>query len=438
MRNITRRHFHAWLIGISVACHPCKQAANHDYKFALITSLYNEKKAQRAAEYITCLDNNLAHPNITSIHVLYDTSKDGAKSVIRKHLEECNVEITTIKGRPSYARCFELANELYPDQNVIIANADIYFDETLALVDRELLEHRSLALTRWDIRYDNTVAFHGRTGGSHDAWILRTPITVPAGARKILLGIQHCDIRIAFELSAVGHRVFNPCMSVKCFHLHKSDIRSYKSAARPTKGVMPLVITSLEPQDSLINTDLVIVAHNSLKKTTRIIQNMTSHMGHLDLQRLGNIHLVSENPDLFESPEAQTLKELAPHLSFATIQPSEKKEFLQTLAKQSDNNFVLIADDSIAHRSPLEMCTTLQYREQAACAHRRHNGRPDSRMFGDFMRRLNREQHITLCLKSDLARGRPSYFSPVLRTTSSWFPERRRVQKTVVRKGRRR
>jgi len=406
MRNKIRIHILVWLTIMPVFCHT-EEPSCANTTFRLITTLYNEKKSPRANEYIACLEKNLAHPNIASIHVLYDTSKDGPTNTIRRCLEEKEVGMTFIKGRPSYARCFQLANELYPDQNVIIANADIYFDETLADVDSTLLEEHVLALTRWDIRADGSAKFHGKTGGSHDVWIFRTPLTIPPGARKIILGMQHCDIRIAYELSATGYRVFNPCFSVKCFHLHLSEIRSYRPAARPPKGVMPLVWSTLEKRDALTNTDLVILAHGNLEKATRIVQGIAHYMGHFELQNLKNIHVISDSEIMPDSDEVLMLKAMVPYLTISTAQPSQRQECLQTLAKESNNTFMIIVHDELARRySPVELCVAIQCREQTANTHNRCNGRPDPRQFGEIMRRLNRDRHITLQKKSDLIRGR--------------------------------
>ena len=57
-----------------------------------------------------------------------------------------------IDGRPTYRQLFEYANAKFPYRTVIVANADIYFDDTLDLLRHVSLEDTILALTRLERR----------------------------------------------------------------------------------------------------------------------------------------------------------------------------------------------------------------------------------------------------------------------------------------------
>ena len=76
----------------------CKQ-------FVLITSLYNETNEARREEYITCLKNNMAHPMIKKIHIIYDKAKDGKNNNFRTVLknlatqEPKKLKMSLIQGR---------------------------------------------------------------------------------------------------------------------------------------------------------------------------------------------------------------------------------------------------------------------------------------------------------------------------------------------------
>ena len=111
--------------------------------FKLLTTLYNEKSEQRAAEFITCMENNLRNTSIDTIHVLYDTAKDDAReSVILAYLKSRNITISYLKERATYGDFFKLANETYPHCKIIISNADIFFNHTRTLALSESYRFR--------------------------------------------------------------------------------------------------------------------------------------------------------------------------------------------------------------------------------------------------------------------------------------------------------
>lgn len=201
--------------------------------FVLIISLYNESHKKRIAEYIECLDKNLAHPLIEKIHVIYDTSKDEEQnSAFLERLKSKNITLSTVSGRPSFEDCFNLANELYPDRAIIVSNADIYFNETLYLIQDYDLNNKMLALSRWNVQRDGLlkpiVHLNGKPNmGSQDTWIFTTPIK-QINAAEIQLGTLYCDGRIAYAVQEAGFKIINPCLSIQCCHLHLSKVRHYK------------------------------------------------------------------------------------------------------------------------------------------------------------------------------------------------------------------
>lgn len=210
--------------------------------FILITSLYNEKNEARIAEYITCMEKNLAHPLIDTIHVLYDFSNDTEENSVLNFLLSKPVTIHYIYGRSTYDQCFELVNLLHPDRRIIISNADIYFNKTLNLLDSYDLRGKFLALTRWDIQTDGSLKIFTWPGdqphsGSQDTWIFRAPIR-SFEDKTIAIGVPHCDIRLSYQANKSGLIVRNPCLSIQCCHLHLSGIRNYVWLNAPQEIMM--------------------------------------------------------------------------------------------------------------------------------------------------------------------------------------------------------
>jgi hypothetical protein len=197
-------------------------------KFILVTSLYNEPKPERAREYLTCLEKNLNHSRIAHIHVVYEFVP-GDNSELLNYLLSKNISIEFVSSRPSYGFMFDLVNRQYPGQKIIVSNADIYFNETLTLLDDYDLTNKFLALTRWNVRADGSMTpyFTVKKMYSQDTWIFRAPLK-KFNDDSMVLGTCGCDNRLAFQADAAGLEVLNPCGSIQCCHLHLSNVRNYK------------------------------------------------------------------------------------------------------------------------------------------------------------------------------------------------------------------
>jgi hypothetical protein len=206
-------------------------------KFTLIIPLYNETNEHRRQEYITCLEHNLKHPDIGSIHILYDTDKDDEQNILLNYLKSKNVILTYIKGRPTYGACFDLANERYPHSKIVISNADIYFNETFHQLNNYDLNNKFLAITRWDVLDDGALQLFKqfKQDGSFDdkmsylsmdVWIFQTPLK-QFDNPNFQLGTWACDGYIAYQAYISGLQVLNPCLSIQCCHLHKSKVRHW-------------------------------------------------------------------------------------------------------------------------------------------------------------------------------------------------------------------
>lgn len=226
--------------------------SNEIDKFILMIPLYREKNETRKQEYMTCLERNLAHSRIKHIHVLYDQSKDlKREGSLLRYLHTKPISITYINRRQSFEDFFGIANAHYKNQKIILANADIYFNETLFLLDDYDLTNKFLALTRWEDlngKLELQRIYNIELWLSHcqDVWIFMTPIMVKK-ASQISIGTIGCDPYIARRAQESGLEVINPCLSIQCCHLHASGIRHYdQNAAYDVKRGKELVVTTLQ------------------------------------------------------------------------------------------------------------------------------------------------------------------------------------------------
>lgn len=217
----------------------------------LYINYYVDKNPDRQAELDFCLQRNLEHPAIDRI--ICFVAEQHVQAL--EEVTDCNQKITFIEYnlRPSYNRFF-YCTKLFPvsDYN-IIANTDIYFNETLKKI--ELLQWRSqtrpfaLALSRWDMLPQKRLIYYNHPD-SQDVWIFRGRVEPISGA-EFTLGRAGCDNKIAYLLEQAGHNVQNPSHEIQAIHLHNTPIRNYNVAQDhrdirpPFKIVHPCYINQL-------------------------------------------------------------------------------------------------------------------------------------------------------------------------------------------------
>ncbi len=126
--------------------------------------------------------------------------------------------------RPMFSELFAYGNALKTDYIKIVANSDIFFDNSLHLANKALQKWDVLALTRWDMREDGLIDFYNNFQ-SQDVWIFQKPINCAIGEYHI--GRHGCDNRLAFEFKNQKYKIANPSFDIKVIHVHNSNLRSY-------------------------------------------------------------------------------------------------------------------------------------------------------------------------------------------------------------------
>lgn len=188
----------------------------------LLTEHYVDQSTERHAEILTCLAHNLACPSIQQVHLL------GTSVAIEQLPDELRLNEklhpVPIEYRLTFKQAFEYVAEIASNQLAVISNADIYFDQTLEAVRSLDLNRSALSLSRWDISHDDK-ATHYNNPWSFDSWIFRGPL-LPANS-DFYFGIPGCDNRISYEILCAGRAMFNPSLSIKSYHLHKTEKRNY-------------------------------------------------------------------------------------------------------------------------------------------------------------------------------------------------------------------
>jgi hypothetical protein len=132
--------------------------------------------------------------------------------------------VINLNGYPTFTEFFNNASE-YPNDVNVIANLDIYFDDSIELA-MDIKEKEIYCLTRQeDIGNGRIITFAEKTGGhpgewSQDAWVFTGINNVDL---PFLLGSRGCDNHIAWYFNQLGYKVTNPSKSIKIMHLHNID-----------------------------------------------------------------------------------------------------------------------------------------------------------------------------------------------------------------------
>ena len=196
----------------------------------LIIEYFKSTNEQRDVEYKTCINENLKCSHIDKIHVFI--SDESILDIINP-----KIEIIKIEKRPSFKFLFEYCNENLINKICIIANTDIFFDETLSNLNKIDISNTFLAITRWDLFvnngqwsmgfYDNMWRGNITTGQlSQDSWIFKSPISIDDRS-DFLMGKPGCDNRIVQIYHELGYNVKNPSKQIITKHFHLTNYRTY-------------------------------------------------------------------------------------------------------------------------------------------------------------------------------------------------------------------
>ena len=189
----------------------------------LFVNHWTHPNSARRSEIDQCLRRNLDNSHIDRVVLLAQSAPEHRRQVVSHKVVW--VELPSSVQRPTYQHFFELVNHLTttPYDLNIVANSDVFFDDTLALLKPLDLEGVCVALSRWEM--DQGKATQPAGENSQDAWIFKGRVR-SLGKTDWALGTYSCDWRIAWELVHGDYNIINPTRDVKHYHLHASGIRN--------------------------------------------------------------------------------------------------------------------------------------------------------------------------------------------------------------------
>jgi len=201
-----------------------QKAVTQEPKIILFTPYYKAKHSERQEELIYCLKKNTQCDEIEKIILVIDD----------EHIPEIDspkIEIVKVSARPTYLDWVELTEQKCQNQISILANTDIYFDESIARI-REIFAadpQAFVALSRYEKEAGNQT-LHKNPHWSQDVWAFSGNFKFTKSFKnslRVSLGVPRCDNKIAYLFAIHGAPVYNPCHHIKTVHVQESQLRYY-------------------------------------------------------------------------------------------------------------------------------------------------------------------------------------------------------------------
>jgi len=213
-------------------------------------------RSNRQEEVNKCLLLNVKNRFLDEIHLL--TEELFALDFIPEELKH-KIKQVVIHKRLDYSTAFEYYTTNIPNTICILANADIFTDESIEVLDHIEFDRSILALNRYEFDSDEKATLlsgleinrnfpalfpnYGPSIWSQDAWVWKaSSINIPGV--DFLLGSWGCDIRIAYFLRQAGYIIYNPSFLISINHYDRM------SATVNEDGILKGQISSLRDPPS--------------------------------------------------------------------------------------------------------------------------------------------------------------------------------------------
>lgn len=182
-------------------------------QLVLITQYFHAQDPAIRDDLVEVLSRNLRNPDIAEIALINEREYDFSALEYSEKIKQY------VSGRRlTFSDAFRVANTYYPGRVVVVSNSDIFFDESIKLVDAAVfgLNKSVLALSKWTASMEPASADGEQLKerkslslrvDSQDAWIFKSPVPDSVVENtEFFLGAPRCDNRIAKIISDVGYR----------------------------------------------------------------------------------------------------------------------------------------------------------------------------------------------------------------------------------------
>jgi hypothetical protein len=191
----------------------------------LITQFYLPENEDRLAELQVALRANVTNPCIDSITLLNEREFSAFELGIRSS----KITQIVLGRRLRFSDALAARRLGY----TVLANADIYVDQSVASVRRTDLHLRRAMFAL--LRYEKGKLF-GPRADSQDTWIIHSSAHITPAEMKSFqfeLGRPGCDNKVCYLFATMGFDVYNDPALIRTHHYHDSSSRNYPDTLPP-------------------------------------------------------------------------------------------------------------------------------------------------------------------------------------------------------------
>jgi len=215
----------------------------------LFTQFYLDKNPEHRNEIIKTLHFNLRNKHINKIYLLNERIYSLDELQIPKDSKYLvKLEQVNICKRLQYRDIYDFVEEQKVNGYIIIANADIIFDETLEVLPKTGLANKKKVFCQLRHNMDKQFNYEFLVYGfSQDAWIYHSIFNVKKEFRskfQIYLGNPGCDNKLVYLYNNLGFKTYNEPKLIKIYHNHKTEQRAY--LYKPLIGILCHIIPYIE------------------------------------------------------------------------------------------------------------------------------------------------------------------------------------------------
>ncbi len=200
-----------------------------DHAFNLFINFSSEENFNRIFELLVCLDKNVNLNSIACITIFYDQI-EGKKDYLKIILKNNNFQILPFKNHEPLRFLFDYADKNHFNENVIIANADIFYDHTLKKLCDIELKNRIITLTSYKahpILESTPKLINGRPNYfSIDSYLFKGGVKLNFDFNNFADRMVSDPFFITKLFTKSKYRISNPCLEIKSFHLQSEFLKS--------------------------------------------------------------------------------------------------------------------------------------------------------------------------------------------------------------------
>lgn len=229
----------------------------------------------RLEELKFCIEQNINNPHISKVYILHE---DNDHYINDKQQKNPKVSLLKKQGRKTFRELFNFCKEKCQDLT-IIANSDVYFNESLSKVSNIsweinrgliLAQHRYNLTKNGEIIYEKTPSPANQFSGSADAWIFHPALFLDTQAFDFLPGTCYCDQHLAMKFYMQKRPVI-AARDIECIHVHSSKVNN--DGRVQDKDYMP---TSNIVKNPIKNEDIKFVRICNTEEVRKVSETLQS------------------------------------------------------------------------------------------------------------------------------------------------------------------